>query len=164
MCKVQFSGLNQTHTHIHTVWMDYHNSSLSNLCALRRQHSVIQPTFTAIVHMRPLWIQRDSFPTENCALSTHERCFLKCLNNTCNVRNKSVSPNSIEPKLVFIPRLYLTGCLLLGVHSCGVRVYHRRRVCRVWGQGKGAEGSLGSSVSLHPVRKCLPDITSHSVY
>lgn len=56
-------------------------------------------------------------------------CVMALLNNMFDVGNKSVCLIYFQSEVVFIPRLYLTGSLLVVMHSCGQHVYDRRKVC-----------------------------------
>lgn len=72
----------------------------------------------------------------------------KCLEkkrNTWNVGNKSVCLISFKSKVVCISRLYLSGSLLVGMHSCGLHVYDRSEVCGSERSRQSHRGVIGVS-------------------
>ncbi len=89
------------------------------------------------------------FSTRNCVWKSHERDLPKCLNNKFNVQNLSFCLMSFKSEVVFIPRLYLTGSLLVGMHSCGLHVYDWRKVCGSIRSGQSHRGVIG--VSCQPI-------------
>lgn len=72
-----------------------------------------------------------------------------CLNNKFNVVSKNVSLISFKSKVVCIPRLYLTGSLLVGMRSFGMHVYHGRKVCGFIKSGQSHQGVI--DVSFQPI-------------
>lgn len=83
-----------------------------------------------------------------------------CLNNIFNVGHKSVYLISFKSKVVSVSGLYLTGSLLVGMHSCGPHVNDEGKVCGSIRSGRSQRGVNGCTL---PGGKCIPDITGKSV-
>lgn len=77
---------------------------------------------------------------------SHERDL--CLNTNFNVGNKCVCRISSKSKVVCIPRLYLTGSLLVEMHSCGLHVYDEGKVRDSIRSGQGHRGLIGVCQSI----------------
>lgn len=89
------------------------------------------------------------FPSRNYVWKSHERDLPMCLNNIFNVGHKSVYLISFKSKVVCVPRLYLTGSLLVGMHSCGPHVNDEEKVCGSIGSGRSHRGVNGCKLSAY---------------
>ena len=70
-----------------------------------------------------------------------------CLNNIFNVGHKSVYLISFKSKVVSVSGLYLTGSLLVGMHSCGPHVNDEGKVCGSIRSGRSQRGVNGCMLS-----------------